>query len=307
MITSGVQMNQICVAPTPETYRLSADQIGGSGAVSLCESMTRCEWPLIAGAARSHGGCTGSRKRFSGSARLAVCSPDHPLAELIAAAAAGRFPAADGGWRRVPPWRPGLEAIIAFTGHAVFAVQPDITGHLLASLGADGFGGAHDPRLITALAGPGGWIDSLDILMAARGTARPGVTPALADRPDLAGHPRAEFAAGIRDHPRVVGYQDPRRSALAVISTGIAGLTELSFELEPGHRGAGGGARLASEVLSTVPSGQIAVAAVAPGNAASVRALLAAGFKPLGSLQLFRRAGHNPGTRVAARTRAKMP
>lgn len=233
--------------------------------------------------------------------------PDHPLAELIAAAAAGRFPAADGGWRRVPPWRPGLEAIIAFTGHAVFAVQPDITGHLLASLGADGFGGAHDPRLITALAGPGGWIDSLDILMAARGTARPGVTPALADRPDLAGHPRAEFTAGIRDHPRVVGYQDPHRSALAVISTGIAGLTELSFELEPGHRGAGGGARLASEVLSTVPSGQIAVAAVAPGNAASVRALLAAGFKPLGSLQLFRRAVHNPGTRVAARTRAKMP
>ena len=256
MITSGVQMNQICVAPTPETYRLSADQIGGSGAVSLCESMTRCEWPLIAGAARSHGGCTGSRKRFAGSARLAVCSPDHPLAELIAAAAAGRFPAADGGWRRVPPWRPGLEAIIAFTGHAVFAVQPDITGHLLASLGADGFGGAHDPRLITALAGPGGWIDSLDILMAARGTARPGVTPALADRPDLAGHPRAEFAAGIRDHPRVVGYQDPRRSALAVISTGIAGLTELSFELEPGHRGAGGGARESKGLRSPTDAGK---------------------------------------------------
>jgi len=222
--------------------------------------------------------------------------PDHPLAGLIAAAAADRFPAADGGWRRVPPWHPGLEAVISFTGHAVFAVQPDITGHLLASLGADGFGGAHDPRLITALPGPGGWIDSLDILMAARGTGRPGATPALAGRPDLAGHPRAEFAAGIRDHPRVVGYQDPRRSALAVISTGIAGLTELSFELEPGRRGTGGGARLARDVLSAVPSGQLAVAAVAPGNAASVRALLAAGFKPLGSLQLFRRAGNNPGT-----------
>lgn len=88
--------------------------------------------------------------------------PDHPLAALIAAAAAGRFPAADGGWRRVPPWHPGLEAIISFTGHAVFAVQSDITGPLLASLGADGLGGAHDPRLITALAGPDGWIDSLD-------------------------------------------------------------------------------------------------------------------------------------------------
>jgi hypothetical protein len=215
---------------------------------------------------------------------------DHPLAGLIDAAADGRFPAADGEWRRVPPWHPRLEAIIAFTGHAVFAVQPDITGHLLASLGADGFGGAHDPRLITKLAGPDGWIDSQDILMAARGTGRPGATPALVDRPDLAGHPRSEFAADLREQLRIMGYPDPRRSALAVISTGIAGLTELSFELEPGHRGTGGGARLAGDALSAVPSGQLAVAAVAPGNAASVRALLAAGFKPLGSLQLFRRA-----------------
>jgi len=46
--------------------------------------------------------------------------PDHPLAVLIAAAAAGRFPAADGGWQRVPPWHPELEAVLAFTGHAVF-------------------------------------------------------------------------------------------------------------------------------------------------------------------------------------------
>ncbi len=214
---------------------------------------------------------------------------DHSLADLITAAAAGQFPAADGGWRRVPPWRPGLEAIVAFTGHAVFAVRADITDHLLMSLGANGFGGAHDPRLITALAGPEGWIDSLDILMAARGAGRPGVTPALVDRPDLASHPRAVFAARIRDRLRIVGYPDPRRSALAIIGQGIAGLTELSFELEPGHRGEGGGAKLAGDALSVIPAGQLAVAAVAPGNAASVRALLAARFAPLGSVQLFRR------------------
>jgi hypothetical protein len=52
--------------------------------------------------------------------------PDHPLAELIIAAAGGEFPDADGGWRRVPPWRAGLEAIVSFTGHAVFAVRPDV-------------------------------------------------------------------------------------------------------------------------------------------------------------------------------------
>jgi len=219
--------------------------------------------------------------------------PDHPVARLIAAAAAGRFPDPDGGWRRAPPWRPGLEAILAFTGHAVFALRPDIPDRLLVSLGADGFGGAHDPRLITALAGADGWIDSLDMLMATRGTGRPGVAPRLIDRPDLATHPRARLAAGIRDHPRLMGYPDPHRSALAVVGRGIAGLTEVSFELEPPRRGAGGGAELARDALSAIPAGQLVVAAVAPGNAASVRALLSAGFVPLGSLQLFRRAGRD--------------
>ena len=179
--------------------------------------------------------------------------PDHPLAELIISAAGGEFPDADGGWRRVPPWRAGLEAIVSFTGHAVFAVRPDVPDRLLAALGADGFGGAHDPRLITALAGPDGWIDSLDMLMASRGTGRAGVTPRLTDRPDLATHPRAMFAAGIRDHPRLMGYPDPRRSALAVVSGGIAGLTEVSFELEPSRRRAGGGAELVRDALSATP------------------------------------------------------
>jgi hypothetical protein len=216
----------------------------------------------------------------------------HLLADLIAAAAAGRFPVADGNWRRVPPWRPDLEAVIAFTGHAVLAVAGDIPDRLLVSLGADGFGGAHDPRLITALAGPGGWIDSLDMLMAGHGTGCREVPPRLAGRPDLATHPRAVFAARIRDQPRVLGYPAPRR-ALAVISQGIAGLTELSFELEPGYRGQGASSTLIRDALTTVPSGRLVLAAVAPGNAASVRALLSAGFVPLGSLQLFRRAGHH--------------
>ena len=212
----------------------------------------------------------------------------HPLAGLIAAAAAGRFPAADGSWTRVPPWRPGLEAVVAFTGHAVFAVEPDISDHRLAALGADGFGGAHDPRLITALAGAGGWIDSLDMVLAAVGTGRPnaaGAPAPLVARPDLAGHPRAVFATRIRDHPQVMGYPDPGRAALALISQGIAGLTELSFEVEPERRGHGDGSRLARDALAA----QLAVAAVAPRHAASVRALLAAGFTPLASIQLFRR------------------
>jgi GNAT superfamily N-acetyltransferase len=228
-------------------------------------------------------------------APLLHCGVVHPLADLITGAAAGRFPAPDGGWRRVPPWRPGLEASFAFTGHSVFAVAPDVTDERLAALGADGFGGAQDPRLITALAGPGGWIDCLDMVLAGRGSGQPGQPPRLTGRPDLAAHPRAVFAAQTRDQARPLGYPGRRRSALAVISRGIAGLTELSFELEPGRRGRGGGTQLVRDALTTVPSGQLVLAAVAPGNAASVRALLAAGFVPLGSVQLFRRASfHDP-------------
>ncbi len=222
--------------------------------------------------------------------------PTHPLAELITEAAAGRFPAVDGGWRRVPPWRPGLEASMAFTGHSVFAVAPDITDQRLAALGANGFGGAQDAWLITALAGPGGWVNCLDMVMAGRGTGQPGQPPRLVDRPDLATHPRAVFAAQVRDQPRQLGYPDRRRRALAVISRGIAGLTELSYELEPERRGQGGGAGLVRDALTAIPCGQLVLAGVAPGNVASVRALLAVGFTPLASILLFRRAGLQPAS-----------
>lgn len=121
------------------------------------------------------------------------------------------------------PWRPGLEAIIAFTGHAVLAVAPDIPDQLLESLGVNGFGGAHDPRLITALAGPDSWIGCLDMLLAGRGSGRAGQPPRLADRPDLATHPRAVSAAKIKDDLRLLGYHDRRRSALVVIGRGSPG------------------------------------------------------------------------------------
>jgi hypothetical protein len=213
----------------------------------------------------------------------------HPLGELIMAAADGKFPPVDGGWQRVPPWRPHLEAIVAFTGHAVLALEADISDELLVARGVDGFGGAHDPRLIAALAGPGGWIDSLDVLLARRGAGGPTVAPRLVRRPDLAEHPRAHFAAEIRDNLNILGYPDRDRSALVTLSQGVGGLLELSFELEPDRRG-GGGTILIEDAISVVPSHQLVISAVAPGNAASLRALLSAGFTPLGSMQLFRRA-----------------
>jgi hypothetical protein len=218
----------------------------------------------------------------------------HPLGVLIAAAASGQFLPVDGAWHRVPPWRPQLEAIVAFTGHAVLAVSDETTDDVLAALGPDGFGGAHDPRLVAALAGPGGWIDSLDVLLARRGTGTAPGASRLVPRPDLAGHPRVLFAREHRDDVRVLGYPAVTRSAVATLSRGVGGLCELSVEVDVPHRG-GSGARLIEDAISSVPEGELVVAAAAPGNAASLRALLTAGFIPLGSLQLFRRAVSDRG------------
>jgi GNAT superfamily N-acetyltransferase len=227
-------------------------------------------------------------------------SRPHPLAELIIAAAAGQFPVADGSWRRVPPWRPGLQAVFAFTGHAVLALAEDVPESMPAEFGVDGFGAAHDPRLICALAGSDGWIDNLDLVLSA---SAPSSAPAglsvrsatgLVPRPDLADHPRVRHAAMIRSGPRVFGYPDPECSTVAILSEGLAGVRELSFELDPGQRGAGRGTALVRDALDLVADGELVVTAVAPGNAASLRSVLAAGFTPLGSVQLFSRPPHRP-------------
>ncbi len=215
----------------------------------------------------------------------------HPLAQLLSAAADGLFPPADGSWRRMPPWRPGIGAVVALTGTAVVVDDGPVPDARLSELGADGFGGAHHPRVIVALAGPTGWVDSLDLVLATRGRADPTTRPALVPRPDLAEHPRVRFARALRTDVAVWGDPDPASLTVATVSTGLAGVPEVNMELDPSRRGRGAGARLVADVLDLVPAGRLVVAAVAPGNVASLRALLDAGFGPIASIQLFRPAG----------------
>ena len=217
----------------------------------------------------------------------------HPLARLIQAAAEGQYPAPHGGWQRVPPWRDGVEAVVAFTGHAVLAVGTRVSDAELTKLDVDGFGGAHHPAVLAALAA-GGWIDSLDGLLVGRGTAGTeprGTGGALVPRPDLGGHPRVGFARRLREDLQVLGRADPTDASVVVLGRGIADLTELSFELDLDRRGAGGGTALVRAGLAAVPAGETVVAACAPGNAASMRALLRAGMTPVGSIQLYTPGG----------------
>lgn len=189
------------------------------------------------------------------------------------------FPPADGGWTRIEPWRPDVFAVIALTGHAYVSAPTRWSDADLATLGVDGFGGAHDPRVLSALAGADGWIDVLDQLLIA--DPLPGPSD-LVRRADLDDHPRVRRARELRCDVEVFGDRD----ALLVLGRGIDGMLEAAFEVAPKARGEGRGRALltAARQLADEP----VLAAVSPGNAASTRAALAAGYRPIGSVQLYR-------------------
>jgi len=214
--------------------------------------------------------------------------PAHPLADVLAEAAAGRFPPVDGRVEVVPPYLDGVEAMVSFTGHAV-AVTSLPLERLLAA-GADGFAGATSAPVMAELAGPDGELDVLDVLLAAPGTGPPGRpgNSAIGERRDLDDHPRVRYARRHRGDVRV--YGDDR--GLVTLSRGLGGLPELSFAVPSAQWGRGMGRSLLADARDLVHAGEPLLAAVAPGNAASLRALLSAGFVPLGSVQLV-----HPGPR----------
>lgn len=90
---------------------------------------------------------------------------------------------------------------------------------------------------------------------------------------------------------RALRYRDNVRAwegtgGILILGRGIGGRWEVSIELEPAYRGQGLGRALALAARSLV-SGDALWAQIAPGNAASVRAFLAAGYKPVGAEALF--------------------
>jgi ribosomal protein S18 acetylase RimI-like enzyme len=198
----------------------------------------------------------------------------HPLAPILDAAADGHFPPADGAVDVLPPDRGGMRGVVAFTGHAyVLAhVDPDE----LAGRGADGYGGATRADVLVWLAGSGGRVGSLDVVLVAAGA--PG--PSVPRRTDLDDHPRVQRAVGYRTD--VEAYGDD--AGLVVLGHGLVGRRELSVELlDPASAGRGHGRRLIRAGLARVDPGERCWAQVAPGNAASLRAFLACGFVPVGS------------------------
>ncbi|MCT2581707.1 N-acetyltransferase [Actinophytocola gossypii] len=202
----------------------------------------------------------------------------HPLLPVLLAAASGEFPPADGAVVALPPLPGGLAAVVSLTGRAYVAADepPD---------GLDAFGGTFRPEVLLRLAGPGGEVGTLDVTLVAHGLGGGVGGGGLPARTDLDGHPRVRHARAIRRDVRV--YGDER--GLVTLAAGLAGRRELSLELSgQGERGVGRG--LITDALGLVPAGEPVFAAVAPGNARSLRAFLAVGFQPVGAEVILRTA-----------------
>ena len=69
----------------------------------------------------------------------------------------------------------------------------------------------------------------------------------------------------------------------------VAGRWEMAYEVDPSARDRGMGRALAAVAPSLVPDGEPLFAQASPGNAASVRSLVAAGYPPIGGECLFER------------------
>lgn len=204
----------------------------------------------------------------------------HPLLPVLLAAAAGRFPPADGEVAFVPPLRPGLEAVLSLTGRAYLATE--LRPADLGDVPLDGFGAALAPGVLTRLAGDAGEVGVLDATLVGRGAGG----ARLPARDDLDDHLRVRHALAVREDVRVHG--DAR--GLVTLARGLAGRTELSVERAAGQQ-PGAGRSLIRDALGLVPAGAPVFAAVSPGNARSLRAFLALGFVPLGSEVLIRPGG----------------
>ncbi len=213
-----------------------------------------------------------------------VQDPMHPLAALFADLARRVYPPVDGVTEAVSRAAGAVAAVLSFTGHCVVAADVD-AGWVSAQCPPWQLTAAYSPAFLTALAERvGAQPQALDVLLGAPALDGTPELPLLLTR-SLDEHPRVARAYRMRTDVRV--YLTGDGAGLLTLGRGVAGRWEAGFEVDPGARNQGLGRRLAAAARQLVPAGEFLFLQVAPGNATSLRAVLAAGFVPLGSEQLL--------------------
>ncbi len=216
------------------------------------------------------------------------------LGRLIEGAAGGRFPPADGGVEVVPAPAGPVHAVLGFTAHHVVAadIDPD---EAIAHLDPDDIAAPMGAPFLAWLGERLGAVPgTLDVVLSARaGASAPPLPEELREVTRDVEHPR--IARALRYRTDVRAWELAGGQGLLLIGRGLAGRWEAAFEVATEARGRGLGRTLAALSVLAVPRGEHVFVQVAPGNAASLRAVLAAGFHPFGAEVLFLRDGGAPG------------
>ncbi|MER6069792.1 GNAT family N-acetyltransferase [Streptomyces sp. NPDC001817] len=206
------------------------------------------------------------------------------LAGILDAAARGRFPAPDGGITVVPQPSHRDAGVIAFTAHSVVFTDedPDWVRGTLASLDCDELAAAMNPRFLAAfLARTGRSTDCVDLLTVAG--SLPGDPPLELRELTDPDHSRVHSARKHRDDVRVWAAD----GGVLVLGRGVAGRWETSVEVDEDVRHRGLGRALATAARHLVPPGAWVWSQQAAGNARSVRAFQAVGYRPVGAEALL--------------------
>jgi GNAT superfamily N-acetyltransferase len=201
------------------------------------------------------------------------------LLAFLQSAAMGRFPPQDNLTTVMDAPAGATAAILSFPSHHVVAAGvPEDEVH--EQLRADDLNGPMRPAFVAWLAERlGVAAGSVDVVLANAGGVAAGQ---LTETQDTI-HPRITRARTHRTEVRV--FEDAR--GLVTLGRGLAGRLELSFEVHPHERERGAARALLSAALATARPAEPVFAQSAAANAASLRALLAAGFKPIGAEVLF--------------------
>ncbi|MFF5232973.1 GNAT family N-acetyltransferase [Dactylosporangium sp. NPDC000521] len=206
------------------------------------------------------------------------------LAQLLSAAAGGRFPPADGGVTVVPQPSARDAGVVAFTAHSVVFTDedPGWVRATLAALDCDPLAAAMHPRFLAALLErTGRTMDTIDLLtVAAPLSGDPPVRLSELTDPE---HPRVRRALRHRDEVRVW----TAGGGIVIVGRGVAGRWETAIEVDEDARHRGLGRALATAARHLVPAGEPVWSQQAAGNARSIRAFQAAGFRPVASEALM--------------------
>jgi RimJ/RimL family protein N-acetyltransferase len=221
-----------------------------------------------------------------GEDRRGVTDGSTDLAGVFRAAELGRWPAPDGTILAVPPVAGAVAAVVAFTAHVLVAA--DVTQDWVDEQIPDGdlCAPLNPPFLAALTARTGTRVNHVDAFFLA---------PVDRSGPDLSWltettdreHPRVRRALHYRKDVRVFACV----GGFVTLGHGLGGRTELSYEVDVEHQGKGLGRRLAVAARSLAvlddPACTHVWAQVAPGNAASMRSVIAAGFASGGAEALL--------------------